>query len=51
MEEVGMTDLQFKAYLRAVIEDFEKVKKLGVSDEAKAEIEAIVARYQKSVEE
>lgn len=44
-ENQGMTDGQYGDHLRAVIADLERIKKLGVSEEAEAEIDSIIARY------
>lgn len=44
-----MTDRQYYDHLRAVIADLERIKKLGVSEEAAAEIDSIVARYRETI--
>ena len=44
-----MTDRQYYDHLRAVIADLERIKKLGVSDEAAAEIDSIIARYRETI--
>ena len=41
-EKQGMTDGQYSDHLRAVIADLEQIKKLGVSEEAEAEIDSII---------
>ena len=45
-----MTDEQYADHLRAVIADLERIKKLGVSEEAEAEIDSIIARYRETIE-
>ena len=45
-----MTDLQFKAFLRAHMADLERVRAAGVSDEAAAEIDHIEVRLQRSLD-
>ena len=49
-DEAGMTDLQYKDYLRAVVADFERIKRMGVSDEAAAEIDAVIKRFTTTIE-
>lgn len=49
MEE--MTDNQYCDHLRAVIADLERIKRLGASDEAAAEIDAIIKRYRTTIGE
>lgn len=49
-ENQGMTDGQYGDHLRAVIADLERIKKLGVSVEAEAEIDSIIARYREAIE-
>lgn len=48
-EKQGMTDGQYSDHLRAVIADLERIKKLGVSKEAEAEIDSIIARYREAI--
>ena len=45
-----MTDLQFKAFLRAHMADLERVRAAGVSNAAAAEIDRIEARLQRSLD-
>lgn len=45
----GMADKQNCDHLRAVIVDLERIKRLGVSEEAGAEIDAIIARYRETI--
>lgn len=45
----GMTGKQYCDHLRAVIADLELIKKLGVSKEAAAEIDSIIARYRETI--
>lgn len=47
-EEMGMTDSQYEDHLRAVIADLERIKRLGVSEEAAAEIDSIIERFRKT---
>ena len=44
-----MTDKQYYDHLRAVIADLERIKKLGVSEEATQEIDSIIARYKETI--
>lgn len=48
-ENQGMTDGQYSDHLRAVIADLERIKKLGVSEQAEAEIDSIIARYRETI--
>lgn len=48
-ERQGMTDKQYYDHLRSVIADLERIKRLGVSEEAEAEIDAIIARYRETI--
>ena len=48
-KEQGMTDKQYYDHLRAVIADLERIKKLGVSEEAEAEIDLIINRYRETI--
>lgn len=45
----GMTDGQYGDHQRAVIADLEPIKKPGVSVEAEAEIDSIIARYRETI--
>lgn len=45
----GMTDKQYYDHLRAAIADLERIKRLGVSEAAEAEIDAIIARYHETI--
>lgn len=49
-DEADMTDLQYKDHLRAVVADFERIKRMGVSDEAAAEIDAVIKRFTTTIE-
>ncbi|MGI6590362.1 MAG: hypothetical protein ACOX1O_01920 [Eggerthellaceae bacterium] len=51
MEEIGMTDLQYKDMLRKQIREYERIKELGVSKEAESEIDAEIARMRKAIED
>ena len=42
--ETGMTDAQYGDHLRAVIADLERIKAMGVSEDAGEEIDRIIAR-------
>lgn len=44
-----MTDKQYYDHLRAVIADLERIRKLGVSKEAEAEIISIIERYRETI--
>lgn len=48
MEETGMSDMQFKSYLRELIASLEKAKE---GDDPKGEIEQLIARLKKSLED
>lgn len=49
-EEMGMSDMQYKDHLRAVVADLERIKRLGVSEEAAAEIDAVIERFRLTIE-
>lgn len=51
MEEMGMTDMQYKDHLRGLIADLERILRAGVSEEAAEEIEAMIARFRASLED
>ena len=51
MEDMGMTDMQFKNHLRELIANLERILKLGVSEEAEAEIKEVIERYRASLED
>lgn len=51
MEEMGMTDMQYKDHLRGLIADLERIKAAGVSEEALVEIDQLIARFQSSLED
>lgn len=51
MEEVGMTDLQYKDMLRKQIREYERIKELGVSKEAESEIDAEIEMIRKAIED
>ena len=50
-EEMGMTDMQYKDHLRGLIADLERIRDAGVSEEAREEIERLIARFQVSLED
>lgn len=49
-ESEGMTDLQFKDFLRGLVNDLERVKAAGVSNAAAGEIDTLLGRFAKSLE-
>jgi len=48
---MGMTDSQFKAYLRLLINPLKRTLKLGMSVEAKESLEEILTILQESLED
>ena len=50
MCEMG-TDMQFKLHLREMIANLERIIKLGVSEEAEAEINELIERLRASLED
>ena len=50
IENFGMSDEQYCDHLRSVIADLERIKSLGVSEDAAQEIESIVMRYRRTIE-
>ena len=48
MEEMGMSDMQFKSYLRELIASLEKAKESG---DVEKEIDELVERLKKSLED
>ena len=50
MEEVGMTDLQFKSHLMELVAELERIKDLSSDDEAKDAIDKMIARYTVTIE-
>lgn len=51
MEEMGMTDMQYKDHLRGLVADLERIKVLGVEEEAGKEIEALLERFRAAIED
>ena len=51
MEEMGMTDMQYKDHLRGLIEDLERIRDAGVSEEAQKEINRLIERFRASLED
>lgn len=45
-----MTDMQYIDHLRGVVADFERIRALGVSEEAEEEIERILERLRATIE-
>lgn len=50
MEEMGMTDLQFKSFLKMLLDELEDIKEKGVSEEAEKKIERLKERFQSDIE-
>lgn len=46
MDETGMSDAQYGDMLRGLINDLERIKRLGVSDDALVEIDLMIARFE-----
>ncbi len=51
MEEMGMTDMQYKDHLRGLIADLERIRDAGVSEEAQKEINRLIERFRASLED
>lgn len=51
MEEMGMSDMQFKDHLRGLIANLKRIKAAGVSEEAGKEIDELVERFEKALED
>lgn len=51
MEEMGMTDLQYKDHLRGLVADLRRIKEAGVSEEAAVEIDELIDRFEKAIED
>ena len=51
MDEMGMSDLQYKDHLRGLINDLKRVKEAGVSEKAAAEIDQLIERFEKTLED
>lgn len=51
MEDMGMSDNQYKDVLRGLVNDLERIKRLGVSDDAKVEIDAMLERFKAFIED
>ncbi len=47
-EEMGMSDMQFKSYLRELVASLEKAKE---SEEPKEEIESLIGRLKQTIED
>ncbi len=50
MEEMGMTDLQFKSYLMELVAELERIKELKTDDEKREAIDRMIARYTVTIE-
>ena len=48
---MGMSDAQYKDVLRGLVNDLERIKRQGVSDEAEAEIDLMIARFKAFIED
>lgn len=48
---MGMTDMQFKDFLRGIIDDLKEAKTAGVSEEAEAKIEKLIKRFEAALED
>ena len=51
MEEMGMTDAQFKDHLRELIAFLERVKDLESLEEVRKELDQFIERKQKTLED
>ena len=51
MEEMGMTDMQYKDHLRGLIADLERIRDAGVGEEAQKEINRLIERFRASLED
>ena len=47
----GMTDNQYNDVLRGFINDLERIKRLGVSEEAAEEIDQMIARFKATIQQ
>lgn len=50
MEEMGMTDLQFKSFLKMLLKQLEEIKDAGVSEEAAKKIEELEEGFKSDIE-
>ena len=50
MEEMGMTDLQFKSHLMELVAELERIRELASDDETKDAIDKMIARYMVTIE-
>lgn len=54
MEEMGMTDLQFKSHLKGVVKDLEEIKKKAKEPEAFEEaiekLDEMIERFRSDIE-
>lgn len=51
MEDMGMSDLQYKDHLRGLVNDLKRVKAAGVSEAAEKEIDQLIERFEKALED
>lgn len=51
MDDMGMSDMQFKDYLRGLVNDLERVKAAGVSEKAAEELDRMIERCEKALED
>lgn len=50
MEEMGMTDLQFKSHLMELVAELERIKELASDEAAREAIDKMIARYMVTIE-
>lgn len=50
-EETGMTDLQYRDFLRGLIIDLERIRNAGSEEEAIEEIDRLIARFRATLED
>ncbi len=51
MEDMGMTDAQFKDHLRELVAFLERVKELESADEMRKELDEFIKRKQQTLED
>ena len=50
MEEMGMTDMQYKDFLRGLVTDLERIQELNTGEAAGKEIEKLLERFRATIE-
>lgn len=50
MEEMGMTDLQYKSVLKGIVSDLEEVKQKTTEVEAIAKLDEMIQRFKSDIE-